>query len=229
MTMSDVTETSGAEKQSGLPPVILILGFLVVATVGSAFVILPDEQSAITASSALVIPGPGSVDTNTEPRLSGENHNAPTDSTGDLPESETPKAPSLSPAEQQKQAEEERQSQLLIGKWRQDYYGERTLSVNADGTATMTIIPSSLWTVAFGKRIDLTMFWSIKDGHLDYGISGGTPEDKVQLASKTWGDKWVEKIIELDENKLDLLSVDGTTHSIWERIPNEPAISPNEQ
>lgn len=219
--MSDAADSTEPEKRSGLPPFVLILGFLAVATVGSAFVVLPDNQAAITTSSTLVIPGPGSAAMKSTVVSSAEAKSDEADSTDGLQNSELSENHPQSPAEQLKKAEDELQSKLLVGEWRQDYYGVRTLSIKADGTATMTIIPSSLWAVAFGAKIDLTMFWSVKDGYLDYGITGGTPADKVQLAAKTWGDKWVEKIIELNENKLDLLSVDGTTHSIWERAPGE--------
>ena len=114
-----------------------------------------------------------------------------------------------------------RLNKLIVGSWKQDFYGERTLTVKADGTASMTILPSGVFALGFGPKIDLTMFWSVKDGHLDYGVNGGTPADKVKLAASTWGDHWVEKIIELNDTKLDLLSVDGSSHSIWERVTSD--------
>ena len=183
---SETTETDG--KSQGVPPLFLLGGFLVAATAGSAYFVMPDGPQATTISSTLSIPigAPPSV--------------------------------VATPSVEQVDPETSRLSKLVVGEWRQNFYGERTLSVKDDGTASMTILPSGVFAFGFGPKIDLTMFWSVKDGHLDYGVNGGSPEDKVKLAAKTWGDHWVEKIISLDENKLDLLSVDGSSHSIWERI-----------
>lgn len=207
--MSDGSEASELnEKQIGMPPVFLLGGFLILATAGSAFFVMPAEQPTTTVSATLVIP-------------SGENAAGQPYAIEESPAEARPSKATVHAAEQP-DPETARRNRLIVGNWQQDYFGKRTLSVKADGTATMTILPSSLWQVAFGPKIDLTMFWSVKDGHLDYGINGGAPADKVKMAAKTWGDHWVEKIIELDEQKLDLLSVDGSTHSIWERAPVGP-------
>ncbi|MDA0282587.1 MAG: hypothetical protein O3B13_17030 [Planctomycetota bacterium] len=216
--MSDNSEsTRPDEKQSGMPPVFLVAGFLVMATAGSVFVILPAGQQAATVSSSMVLPVGDSLPlANSE--VAGHGGIAGHVITPD--ESHVAQNPA-----------EERLNRLIVGTWRQNYFGERTLSVTADGTAAMTIVPDSVWAFAFGPRIDLNMFWSIKDGHLDYGVSGGTPAEKVRMASTTWGDHWIEKIILLDENKLDLLSVDGVTHSIWERVSVKPeaAVEPDNE
>lgn len=208
--MSDEFETSQPnESTKRVPPLFLLGGFLIAGTAGSAFFVLPNETSSTTVSSAITIPGDNSV---------GQSTNPDKDASGEpvvkvVEPDETPVEP-VDP-------ETARLSKLVVGNWQQEFYGKRTLTVKADGTATMTILPSGVFALGFGSKIDLTMFWSVKDGHLDYGVNGGTPADKVKLAAKTWGDHWVEKIVTLDENKLDLLSEDGSSHSIWERIPSE--------
>jgi hypothetical protein len=213
--MSDDSEstTRPPQKQTRMPPVFLLGGFLMVATAGSAFFVVPGEEQKVNFSYTVILPNGKAYNSNIFPSTAGEK-SPPQPSPRDqvtLSSEPTTEKPDTDP-------EEERLRQLIVGDWQQDYYGERALSIKADGTATMTILPSSFFTVAFGTKIDLTMFWSVKDGHLDYGINGGSPEDKVKLAARTWGDHWVEKIIELDETKLDLLSVDGSTHSIWKRV-----------
>ena len=190
--MSDSSETTETDgKSQGVPPLFLLAGFLVAGTAGSAYFVMPDGPQATTVSSTLTIPIV---------------------------------APPLEVATQsveQIDPETARLNKLVVGSWKQDFYGERTLTVKDDGTATMVIRPGGVFALGFGEKIDLTMFWSVKDGHLDYGVNGGSPADKVKLAASTWGDHWVEKIVKLDENKLDLLSVDGSSHSIWERVPSE--------
>ncbi|MFT4557257.1 MAG: hypothetical protein ACI8P0_002343 [Planctomycetaceae bacterium] len=205
----DFDESRPDEGTKRVPPLLLLGGFLVAATAGSAFFVLPNETSSTTVSSTITIPLGGSV-----VGLPDDPGESLSEKSVKTPE---PKETPVEPVD----PETARLSKLIVGSWRQDYYGERTLTVKADGTATMTILPSGVFAFGFGPKIDLTMFWSVKDGHLDYGVNGGTPDDKVKLAAKTWGDHWVEKIISLDESKLDLLSVDGSSHSIWERVPSD--------
>jgi hypothetical protein len=211
--MSDVSETTRSdEKNTGTPPLFLLGGFILAATAGSAYFVMPDDSQQTTISSTLVIP-------------IGHDRDGPTTETKETT-TQTPVEPGVGPEDtdpspEQIAPETARLSNLIVGSWKQNFYGERTLTVKSDGTASMTILPSGVFTLGFGPKIDLTMFWAVKDGHLDYGVSGGTPADKVKLAASTWGDHWVEKIIELTDTKLDLLSVDGSSHSIWERVPSE--------
>lgn len=204
--MSDEFEESRPlEGTKRVQPLFLLGGFLVAGTAGSAFFMLPDETPTTTVSSTISMPWDDQVIC-----LAPE----------PLPKKVRVSKPDKTPVESV-DPEAARLSKLIVGSWQQEFYGKRTLTVNVDGTAKMTILPSGVFAFGFGPKIDLTMFWSVKDGHLDYGVNGGTPADKVKLAATTWGDHWVEKIVTLDENKLDLLSVDGSSHSIWERVaPN---------
>lgn len=204
--MSDeFDESQPLEGTKRVPPLFLLGGFIIAASAGSAFFVLPNETPSTTVSATMTIPGGGAVvDPPANPGESLPNEPA------EVVEPEESPVETVDP-------ETARLSKLIVGNWQQEFYGKRTLTVKADGTAAMTILPSGVFALGFGSKIDLTMFWSVKDGHLDYGVNGGTPDDKVKLAAKTWGDHWVEKIVTLDENKLDLLSEDGSSHSVWER------------
>ena len=214
--MSDSSETTGANGNSaGVPPLFLLGGFLIATTAGSAYFVMPDGAQTTTVTSTLSIP------IGAPP---AKNRTALVEPGGSTPGSSTEAgtaAEVVSEPVGQVDPETLRLNKLIVGSWKQDFYGERTLTVKADGTASMTILPSGVFALGFGPKIDLTMFWSVKDGHLDYGVNGGTPADKVKLAASTWGDHWVEKIIELNDTKLDLLSVDGSSHSIWERVTSD--------
>ncbi|MHC4879881.1 MAG: hypothetical protein ACYTGL_25805 [Planctomycetota bacterium] len=130
--------------------------------------------------------------------------------------------------EQPTESEDDRMRREILGSWQQQRFGSRLLTVQPDGKATMVIRPDSVWAFAYGERIDLEMFWSIEDGRIDYGYNGGTPADKVELASKTWGDHWIEEIVELTDSRLVLLAEDGQTRSEWERASTDrkpPSVS----
>ena len=81
----------------------------------------------------------------------------------------------------------------------------------------MVIKPSSVYAFVFGPIINVDVKWELQDGHVDYKVTGGTPTDKVDLAKKTWGDHWHEKIEKLDEKTLVLLGEEGDKYE-WTRI-----------
>ena len=55
--MSDVSETTRSdEKNTGTPPLFLLGGFILAATAGSAYFVMPDDSQQTTISSTLVIP-----------------------------------------------------------------------------------------------------------------------------------------------------------------------------
>ena len=134
------------------------------------------------------------------------------DSTG--PAAGTDTEPELSP-------EDAERVRLLLGVWEQERFGRRLMTVNADGTATMVIRPAGLLASTFGfdEQIDLEMYWKVKDGHIDYGVSGGSPPDQVKAASAMWGDHWVEKIETLTDEELILLDQSTSAPSKWQRVP----------
>ena len=115
-------------------------------------------------------------------------------------------------------------AEKLIGTWFQVEYGTKTLTILPDGKAKMVMIPNAFIALTFGPRIDADMYWTVKDGHIDYGINGGTPADKLELAKNSFGDFWHEKIITLTDKSLLLIEEDDD-ESRWKRLPDEPASS----
>lgn len=217
--MTDGSKTARpGEKRFAKPPVLLLAGFLAVATAGAVFVSTSTDPQDSAVTTTLAIAGAGSRNSAGGSTGAGSS-SGKTDVSQGTDASADPNGPDV----ESKDPETER---LFVGVWRQERHGERTLTMKSDGTATMTIIPGGFYSLAFGKRIDLTMFWSMKDGHLDYGINGGTPPEKVKMAIKLYGDHWVEKIVELDETKLNLFSARSKTHSIWERVPTPAEEAP---
>lgn len=112
-------------------------------------------------------------------------------------------------------------SRLIVGVWEQERFGTRRMTVLDDGTASMAIRPSGIWASMFGEKIDLEMFWSIKDGHIDYGVSGGSPEEQMETARKMWGDHWVEKIETLTQDELILIDQSTSAPSRWTRAKED--------
>jgi len=114
-------------------------------------------------------------------------------------------------------AEVARTLKLLMGSWTRESYGTRTLTIRADGTAKMVIKPSAVYAFVFGSVINVDVKWELQDGHIDYKVTGGTPTDKVDLAKKTYGDHWHEKIDKLDGTTLILVGKEGDKYK-WTRV-----------
>lgn len=114
----------------------------------------------------------------------------------------------------------------VIGTWFQEEYGKKTLTIMPDGKGLMLMEPSALFAMAFGSRVEATMYWSIKDGYIDYGINSGTPADKIEMAKKSFGDFWHEKIVQLDDDTLILIEIDND-RSAWKRLPDQPTSEDN--
>ena len=121
------------------------------------------------------------------------------------------------PTEDQDAKEEARITMLLAGTWTRESYGNRQLTIREDGTASMVIKPSTVYALVFGDQIDIEVKWELQDGYVDYKVTSATPAEKFEMAKKTWGDHWHEKINKLDENTLILLGEEGDEYE-WTRV-----------
>lgn len=223
------------------PPVAVILLAIGVATAASLGQRSPESVSGLrTVGMEAAISAPGLTRADAVPAQvrpapeTRHEHAGPQTSvsriagTGHAPASPSPAGPSATAQETGSRPEagpEIRLRNLLVGGWRQEFFGARVLTVRPDGTGEMIIRPNDLWKAAFGAELRLTMFWSLAGDRIDYGIRSGTPADRVRQAVQLWGDHWNEQIVELTSERLVLLAADGVTRSVWERVPAEPVRS----
>ncbi len=111
-----------------------------------------------------------------------------------------------------------RQRNLVVGTWKDEYQGKRTMTLNEDGTGTM-IVELSGWRAALSaSRLKFNMKWSLKDGRLKEQTISGEPETQVKMILSTMGDHVDEPILELTEDRLLLLDGDGKTKYDWRRV-----------
>ena len=125
--------------------------------------------------------------------------------------------PDTPSAEDEDAREAARITKLLAGTWTRESYGNRRLTIREDGTASMVIKPSTVYALVFGDRIDIEVKWELQDGYVDYKVTSATPAEKFEMAKKTWGDHWHEKINKLDEETLILLGEEGDEYE-WTRV-----------
>lgn len=107
--------------------------------------------------------------------------------------------------------------QRAIGTWEDEYHGKRTMTLREDGTATMIVEPEGLGATLFAKKLTFDIEWKIKDGVLILKTLGGTPERKIALVSKIYGDQAEEVIVELTDKRF-LVEHDESTDFDWRRV-----------
>ncbi len=112
---------------------------------------------------------------------------------------------------------DEQYRELVVGTWQDDFKGQRTLTVRADGTATMVVEPDGL-NALFAAQLTFEEEWSIEGGQFKQKATGGEPETRVSLILKTMGTESNQKILELTTDRLLLLDADGKTQYDWRRM-----------
>jgi hypothetical protein len=115
---------------------------------------------------------------------------------------------------------EERDGQLrrlVIGTWKDEYQGQRTMKLEKDGAATMVVELEGLKATLFAHRLEFDMRWSIEKGRLKKRTVGGSPAVAVKMIVKMMGDRVDERILELTKDRLLLLDKDGKTKYDWRR------------
>ena len=112
---------------------------------------------------------------------------------------------------------DEQYRELVVGTWQDDFKGRRTLTVRADGTATMVVATDGL-NALFAARLTFEEEWSIEGGQFRQKAIGGEPETRVSLILKTMGTESDQKILELTTDRLLLLDAGGKTKYDWRRM-----------
>lgn len=92
------------------------------------------------------------------------------------------------------------------------------MTLAEDGAGWMVVELEGLSATLFAERLRFEMVWSVENGCLKKQTVGGEPADKVNLIVKTMGDRVVEKIEEISEDRLVLLDPDGKTRYTWARV-----------
>ena len=101
--------------------------------------------------------------------------------------------------------------QRLVGSWRDSFCGQRTLTLNADGTATMRLELDFAGRLLYGKRLTFDMRWTVNESILTFEILTGSPLDAARSAMKVWGEKFEYRVVQLDDEQLQAWTSDDST------------------
>ncbi len=115
-------------------------------------------------------------------------------------------------------ANDDRLRRLMIGVWQDDYQGKRTMTLDDSGAGKIVVELEGLKAILFADRLEFDVIWSVDNGRLKKRMIGGNPPGKVQLILKSMGDRVDEPVLDLTEDRLLLLDMDGKTKYEWRRV-----------
>ena len=107
--------------------------------------------------------------------------------------------------------------QRVLGVWRDFYRGERTLTLNADGTGTMVVKLAGMAKKLFAETLQFDLTWQFEDGRLVMSTVDGRPASKFELIRKLYGDRADYEVLELTADQMRLRDAGGKTEYDWRR------------
>ena len=111
----------------------------------------------------------------------------------------------------------------LVGCWRDGFCGQRTLTLKADGSATMLLELDFAGRLLYGKTLEFDMRWSLNESILSFEILTGHPVDAARSAIKLWGEAFEYRIELVDHERLHGWTSDDATLYKLRRITNPEA------
>ena len=124
-------------------------------------------------------------------------------------QSEEPAAPS----------EAELQRAKLVGTWQDNYRAKRTLTLRADGTATMHCELQGLHRL-FAHELRFEHAWTLDGDRLELLVVGGEPKAKIDFVVKLKGERMRQTILELTSDRLRVYDETEATEFDWHRSPS---------
>ncbi len=138
-----------------------------------------------------------------------------TDQTADAGEPMGSVSPSLSP-----ENTEAGMNAGVVGTWTMVDHGRRTITIEADGTATMRVDLDLLGAMFYGRRLDLNLTWSVTADVMTQILESGEPAGAVGRLIRDFGSRREYRIVQLTDTEMHLQEV-GVSRSpdVWTAVP----------
>lgn len=141
-----------------------------------------------------------------------ETSNLPAESPAATPESQTnheprEQLPPTNPPPSEKGTYDRR---LLLGEWRDHFYGKRVFTYRDDGTGTMTVEPEDPVSRAlFGEKLTFYLTWTLDGDVMHLEMAGGEPQPAADRLAQLFGRTSDRRIEYLDQHELRVRSLDS--------------------
>lgn len=107
----------------------------------------------------------------------------------------------------------------LVGTWQDSFYGKRTLTLNADGTAHMRLDLDFAGRLLYGKHLDFDMRWSLDQSTVSIEILGGHPHRAAQSLMDTWGTEHTYLLDRVECDRVEMRDKNQSTSHVLQRLP----------
>lgn len=107
--------------------------------------------------------------------------------------------------------------QRLIGTWHDDYQADRTLTIRADGTATMICQLRGMHRF-FATQLLFEQEWRLEGDRLTFRTVRGVPQKKIDFVVKLKGATTRQIVQEVTDSLLRVYDEGEATEFHWERV-----------
>ena len=111
----------------------------------------------------------------------------------------------------------------LVGTWKDSYFGTRTLTLNADGTARMVLDLDFSGRLMYGSRLDFDMTWSVEGATVMIDVLEGKPVKAANSAIQTWGSRYEYLLDCVEDHRIEMRDWDGSMNYTLRRISDDAA------
>lgn len=109
--------------------------------------------------------------------------------------------------------------QRLIGTWHDDYQADRTLTIRADGTATMICQLRGMHRF-FATQLLFEQEWRLEGDRLTFHTVSGVPQKKIDFVVKLKGATTRQIVRQVTDSLLHVYDEGEATEFHWERVPD---------
>ena len=109
----------------------------------------------------------------------------------------------------------------LVGTWKDSFFGARTLTLNADGTARMVLDLDFAGRLMYGSRLDFDMTWSVEGATVSIDIIKGTPVKAAKSLMQTWGSRYEYLLDCVEDRRIEMRDWDGSMNYTLRRISDD--------
>ncbi len=105
----------------------------------------------------------------------------------------------------------------LVGVWKDEYQGLRTLTIRPDGTATMVMELQGLHRL-FAQKLTFEEQWTLRGNDLQFHLVSGEPKAKIEFVMDLKGNHFKQKILELTASRLLVWDECEQVEMDWKRV-----------
>lgn len=116
----------------------------------------------------------------------------------------------------------------LLGRWQDQFYGKRILTLKDDGTARMELELDFAGRLLYGKRLEFDLKWSVDGARVVIDILDGKPAKQAKSLMNTWGCRYEYLLDCVENHQVEMRAWDGSSNHVLRRLADDTPEAPSE-